>query len=130
VLLARILTTPDRIFILRNECGVPIRSTPRNPRGLDFGGSPVETKYFQTGAKELPMDHEYDLFEKFPDGSLLWRDVVLRHENAIHKLQKLAARTPNECCAMHIPTKVIVAAMNGPQPSGQPQALNFTQPGT
>jgi hypothetical protein len=29
VLIARILTTPNRIFVLRNEHGVPIRAIPR-----------------------------------------------------------------------------------------------------
>src|SRR5580700_9127270 len=30
VLLARIVTTSDRIALLRNECGIPLRGTPRN----------------------------------------------------------------------------------------------------
>jgi len=130
VLLARILATPDRISILRNECGMPTRSTTRHLRGPDFGGPLMKTRYFQTGAKELPMDREYDLFEKFPDGSLLWRDVVLGHENAIHKLQELAAKTPNECYAMHLPTNVILASMNEHQSPLQPKVPNFSQPGT
>jgi hypothetical protein len=130
VLLARILTTPDRISILRNECGIPIRGTPRDPRGLNFGRPPVETKYLQTGAKELPMDREYDLFEKFPDGSLLWRGVVLGRENAIRKLQELAAKTPNECYAMHLATNEILASMNDRQSSLQLKALNLSQPST
>ena len=29
------------------------------------------------------MDREYDLFEVFPDGSLVWRDSVTGHEKAI-----------------------------------------------
>jgi hypothetical protein len=130
VLLARILKTSDRISILRNECGIQIRGTLRNPSGLYLGAPRVETKYLKTGARELRMDHEYDLFEKFPDGSLLWRHVVLGLENATHKLQELAAKTPNECYAMHLPTNVIVASTNDPQFSLQHKAPNFTRAGT
>lgn len=72
------------------------------------------------------MNREYDLFEKFPDGSLLWRDVVLGHEKAIHRLRELAAKTQNECYAMHLATNVILASMNDHQSSLQPKALNFS----
>ena len=58
------------------------------------------------------MDREYDLFEKFPDGSLIWRAVVKGHESAIAKLTELAGQTNNEVRVMHMPTKSIVATMN------------------
>jgi hypothetical protein len=35
------------------------------------------------------MDREYDLFEVFADGSLIWRDSVTGHENAIRRLREL-----------------------------------------
>lgn len=58
------------------------------------------------------MDREYDLFEKLPDGSLIWRAVVTGHESAIAKLRELADYTTNEVRVMHMPTKSIVATMN------------------
>ncbi len=32
------------------------------------------------------MDRDYDLFEVFPDGSLIWRGSVTGHEKAIRRL--------------------------------------------
>ncbi len=58
------------------------------------------------------MDRQYDLFEKFPDGSMIWKGTVAGHENAIRKLQELAGTTGNECCVMHLPTKAVIASMN------------------
>ena len=42
------------------------------------------------------MKDEYDLFEKFSDGSSLWRDSVLGYEIARLRLQELAQRSENE----------------------------------
>jgi hypothetical protein len=59
------------------------------------------------------MEREYDLFEHFPDGSLMCRETVSGHENAIGKLRELAARTKNEVRVMHLPTETLIASMNG-----------------
>jgi hypothetical protein len=58
------------------------------------------------------MDRQYDLFEKFPDGSMIWKGTIAGHTEAIRKLQELAADTTNECCVMHLPTKAVIASMN------------------
>ncbi len=58
------------------------------------------------------MDREYDLFEKYPDGTVLWKSSVVGHENAICKLKELAASTKNECFLMHLPTNTVIASMN------------------
>jgi hypothetical protein len=58
------------------------------------------------------MDHEYDLFEIYPDGSPVWRDVVSGKEKAILKLRELSAETANEVRVMHLPTSTVVAASN------------------
>ena len=42
------------------------------------------------------MEREYDLFEHFSNGDVLWRMTVNGHENAIQQLKKLAATTSNE----------------------------------
>ncbi len=57
------------------------------------------------------MDREYDLFEVFPDGSLVWRDTVTGHENAIRRLRELAEVTDNEFRLIHIPTNALIASL-------------------
>ena len=34
------------------------------------------------------MDRDYELFEKFPDGSVLWRACVPELDNAFARLQE------------------------------------------
>jgi hypothetical protein len=58
------------------------------------------------------VDHVYDIFEKYPDGSILWKASVAGRENAIGKLREFAVTTANECCLMHLPTKAVIASMN------------------
>jgi len=62
------------------------------------------------------MDREYDLFEVFPDGALIWRDSVTGHEKAIRRLRELATVSANEFRVMHIPTKTLIASMKGARP--------------
>lgn len=42
------------------------------------------------------MKDEYDLFEKFSDGSSLWRDSILGFETTRLRLQELPQRSKNE----------------------------------
>ena len=58
------------------------------------------------------MDREYDIFEKLPDGTLMWRIVVTGHDNAVSALKRLGAASSNEFQVMHLPTKAIVARIN------------------
>ena len=58
------------------------------------------------------MEREYDLFEQFPNGDVLWRMTVTGHENAIQKLSELSASTYNEVRVIHLPTQAVVAVMN------------------
>jgi hypothetical protein len=60
------------------------------------------------------MNRDYDLFEKMPDGSLIWRDFVQGLDKARIKLAHLSTLSPNEFYAMHMPTKEIVARVNIP----------------
>jgi hypothetical protein len=60
------------------------------------------------------VDRQYDVFEKFPDGSLIWKGNFVGLENAIQKLQEFATTTENECCLMYLPTKAVIASMNVP----------------
>jgi hypothetical protein len=59
------------------------------------------------------VDRSYDLFEMLPDGSALWKGVVVGHDDAILKLQELATQTTNEVRLMHVPTATVVATLNG-----------------
>jgi hypothetical protein len=68
----------------------------------------------RNGERE-PMDREYDLFEKFPDGSVLWHCSVLQIENAVTKLNELASRSANEYFAFHRQSNTIVASVNVPK---------------
>ena len=60
------------------------------------------------------MNREYDLFQKFPDGSVLWRECVTGLENALAHLKELASRSPYEHFALHTPTNAVVARINVP----------------
>jgi hypothetical protein len=64
------------------------------------------------------MERDYGIFEHFADGSLIWRETVSGHEDAIRRLRELAEKTINEVRAMHIPepTYCLIAARNGPKP--------------
>jgi hypothetical protein len=54
------------------------------------------------------MHHKYDLFEKFPDGSSLWRDCVIGLEGARRHMCDLARRSTNQFYAMHLVSGKIV----------------------
>jgi len=58
------------------------------------------------------MEREYDLFEQFPNGDVLWRMTVIGHENAIQQLRELAATTYNEVRVVHLPTQSVIAVLN------------------
>ena len=58
------------------------------------------------------MEREYDLFEQLPDGSPMWRCHAVGLPEARRKLEELGKSTVNECFAMHLPTREIVARSN------------------
>ena len=58
-----------------------------------------------------PVNREYDLFEVFPDGALVWRGPVSGRDDAIRKLQELSAETGNELRLMHVPTKTLIRVL-------------------
>jgi hypothetical protein len=55
------------------------------------------------------MKHEYDLFEKFPDGSSLWRDSVPGFETTCLRLQELTRRSENQFYAINLATGEVLA---------------------
>jgi hypothetical protein len=54
------------------------------------------------------MYHKYDLFEKFTDGSSLWRACVIGLEGARRHMYDLALRSSNKFYAIHLVTGRIV----------------------
>ena len=49
------------------------------------------------------MRREYDVFEKFRDGSTLWRATVLGRFEALRKMQELAELSDNEFFSLNVP---------------------------
>jgi hypothetical protein len=72
--------------------------------------------YTLPGATGGRVNREYDLFEKFPDGSVLWKGCIAGLENAIAELKHEASLSPNEHFARHSPTNAIVARLNVSEP--------------
>jgi len=60
------------------------------------------------------MHHTYDLFEKFPDGSSLWRACVVGLQGTRLHMVDLARRSPNQFYAMHVGTGKIVPLSQRP----------------
>jgi hypothetical protein len=58
------------------------------------------------------MRREYDLFERFPDGSTLWRACVAGRYEAQRKMQELAERSENEFYLIDIQGKVLLAPLS------------------
>jgi hypothetical protein len=58
------------------------------------------------------VDREYDIFERMPDGSLMWRAYVRGLGNVAETLKQFGMLSPNEHFAIHTPSKEIVARVN------------------
>jgi hypothetical protein len=58
------------------------------------------------------MEREYDVFGRLPNGSPMWRGHASGLHDVRQQLQPIARETKNECFAMYIPTKEIVARLN------------------
>jgi hypothetical protein len=54
------------------------------------------------------MHNKYDLFERFPDGSSLWRACVIGLESTRLHMCDLAQRSSNQFYAMHLVSGKIV----------------------
>lgn len=61
---------------------------------------------------EVSVDREYDIFEVFSDGALIWRNRIYGREAAMIKLTELAAGTWNEIYAVHVRSKEIIGRLN------------------
>lgn len=68
------------------------------------------------------MGRDYDLFEQFADGSVVWKCRISGREAPITKLAKLAAQTEHEVFAMHLRTQTVISRMKSP-----PARLRFSR---
>jgi hypothetical protein len=71
------------------------------------------------------MSPKYDLFERFPDGSSLWRACVIGLDGARLHMRDLALKSPNQFYAMHVATGKTIFLQRQP---GEP--LNSLRLGT
>ena len=68
------------------------------------------------------MHHKYDLFEKFPDGSSLWRACVIGLEGTRQHMIDLARRSSNQFYAMHLGSgKIVSLSLQQGAFDGQPK---------
>jgi hypothetical protein len=58
------------------------------------------------------MDRQYDIFERLPDGSVIWRTSIPGLENALAELKKFSQLSPNEFFVFHSPTNETIARIN------------------
>ena len=55
------------------------------------------------------MKNGYDLFEKFPNGSSLWRDSFPEFKTTWLRLQELAQKSENQFYAINLTTGEVLA---------------------
>jgi hypothetical protein len=67
---------------------------------------------------ESSMKHKYDLFEKFSDGSSLWRDLVLGSGTTRLRMRQLAQKSENQFYAINLITGKVLALTSGSDPQG------------
>jgi hypothetical protein len=58
------------------------------------------------------MDRDYDIFERLPDASVRCLVRVHGTRHVPHVLEERGKQTPNECFAMNIRTREIIARVN------------------
>jgi len=60
----------------------------------------------------LTAEWEYEIFEEFPDGSVMSWDIVRGLDNARARLECLAIQSRNEFFAVHTETQDIAVRVN------------------
>jgi hypothetical protein len=64
------------------------------------------------GRCEGRLDRAYDVFEVLSDGMSIWKATIDNEEEAIRKLDELAAGKSAEFRLIHRPTMAIIATRN------------------
>jgi hypothetical protein len=60
------------------------------------------------------VNRSYDIFEKLPDGAVMWRECVTGREEALLQLAAFGQKSGNEFFALHTPTGEVVGRTNAP----------------
>jgi hypothetical protein len=89
-----------------------------SPGRLTGATVPLSRFICKTKKLGIAVDREYDVFEVYPNGDLLWRQCVTGLENARLKVSELGKLSSNQFFATHTPTKEIVAQVNHEQTNG------------
>jgi hypothetical protein len=58
--------------------------------------------------KSPHMDCDYDIFEKLPDGKVIWRFSVTGHDKAIAQFEQIAAISANEVFVVRVDTQEVI----------------------
>jgi hypothetical protein len=66
-------------------------------------------------ALRVKMDRAYDVFEVLSDGMSIWKATIDDEEQAMRKLDELAAGKSAEFRLVHRPTMAIIATRNSPK---------------
>jgi hypothetical protein len=66
------------------------------------------------------MDRTYDIFEIFPDGTMIWRASITGLDPAVRKFKELAHGGANEFRLMHLPTHTVIATTKNVPPQSKP----------
>jgi hypothetical protein len=59
--------------------------------------------------KSAHMDSDYDIYEKLPNGKVVWRFSVAGRDRAIAKFEQIAAISANEVFVVHVDTQEVIA---------------------
>jgi hypothetical protein len=54
------------------------------------------------------MDSDYDIFEKLPNGKVVWRFSVAGRDQALAKFEQIAAISANEVFVMQVDTQEVI----------------------
>ena len=54
------------------------------------------------------MDSDYDIYEKLPDGKVIFRYSVAGRDKAIEKFEQIAAISANEVFVMQVDTQEVI----------------------
>jgi hypothetical protein len=54
------------------------------------------------------MDSDYAIYEKLPDGKVIFRFSVAGRDKAIAKFEQIAAISANEVFVMHVETQEVI----------------------
>lgn len=72
------------------------------------------------------MDRQYDIFQLLTDGTLMWRETVVGHQEALDKLKQLASSEGCEFQLLYLPDKTVIAKVNS---QSQTQARSAAKAG-